>query len=72
MAVNKDGLEPGKPVDFETLQRVKQQQREAKRNGTDAKPERKQRGKARGSKVRQSDESVVQGVADPEEPQGAE
>lgn len=26
---NKDGLEPGKSVDFETLQRVKRQHREA-------------------------------------------
>jgi hypothetical protein len=26
---NKDGLEPGKSVDFETLQRVKRAQREA-------------------------------------------
>lgn len=29
---NKDGLEPNKPVDFETLQRVKREQREAAKN----------------------------------------
>ena len=39
---NEDGLEPNKPIDFETLQRVKRAQREAAKNAK-AKPKGKSR-----------------------------
>ena len=40
MAINKDGLESGQSVDFETLQKIKRNQRDGLKN---AKPEPKRR-----------------------------
>ena len=42
MAVNKDGIEAGKPVDFETLMQIKAKQR-GKRDGDTRKAERAER-----------------------------
>ena len=64
MALNKDGLEPGKPVDFVTLMRVQREQREAAKN---AKPEPKKRGRKKVHSAEQSgDESAPESVI-PEE-----
>lgn len=41
MALNKDGLDPSKPVDFQTLMRVKSEQKARKQE--DDKPKRKPR-----------------------------
>lgn len=55
MALNKDGLDPSKPVDFETLMRVKREQKERKHGDSEsAKP--KGRKKAVRRSVKQSDE----------------
>ena len=59
---NKDGLEPNKPIDFETLQRVKRAQREAAKNAK-AKPKGKtRRGTTRTEDVRESGEPGVSSV----------
>ncbi len=68
---NKDGLEPNKPIDFETLQRVKREQREAVKN---AKAQPKSKGKRRNSRtedIRETGESSVPGVLRSEETKGS-
>lgn len=60
MAINRDGLEIGEPVDFETLQRIKRVQQEAAKHG---KPKREKRaGSSSKSPVRKTAEPTVQGV----------
>ena len=57
---NKDGLKPGQPVDFETLQRVKREQREAVKN---AKAQPKSKGKRRSARTEDVRETGQQGVS---------
>lgn len=45
MALNKDGLDPSRPVDFVTHQRILREQREGKKNATEAAPKTGRRGK---------------------------
>lgn len=72
MTKNNDGLTPGQSVDFETLQRVLRDQREARRNA-ETKPKRatKRRGK-RTEDIRQPDEPEVFGVVHAEAPERPE
>ena len=67
MAINKDGLESGQPVDFETMQKIKRNQREGLKN---AKPEPKRRAAKPASRegVRESRQRSVSSVPDSEEP----
>jgi hypothetical protein len=58
---NKDGLEPNKPVDFETLQRVKRAQREAIKN---AKAESKGKGRRRTTRTEDVRETGEPSVSD--------
>lgn len=69
---NKDGLKPGQPVDFETLQRVKREQREAIKN---AKAQPKSKGRRRAKSVEdvcETGESSVSGVLRAAETEGPE
>ncbi len=69
---NKDGLEPSKPVDFETLQRVKRQQREAAKNAK-AEPKSKPKRRSSGSEdVRETGQPSVSSVLRSEETEGSE
>ena len=69
---NKDGLEPNKPIDFETLQRTKRAQREAAKNAK-AKPKGKtRRGTSRTEDVREAGESSVSSVLRSTAPEGSE
>jgi len=67
MPLNKDGLEAGQPVDFETMQKVKRKQREDQKNGQ---PEPKRRAAKTSSRegVRESRQRSVPSVPDSEEP----
>jgi len=67
MPLNKDGLEAGQPVDFETMQKVKRNQREDQKNGQ---PEPKRRAAKTSSRkgVRESRQRSVSSVPDSEEP----
>ena len=68
---NKDGLKPGHPVDFETLQRVKREQREAAKNAK-AEPKGKgKRGTARTEEVRETGEPSVSDVLPTTAPKGS-
>lgn len=69
---NKDGLEPNMIIDFETLQRVKREQREAVKN---AKAQPKSKGKRRSARtedVREAGEQSVSSVLRTAETQGSE
>jgi hypothetical protein len=55
MAKNRDGLEPGQRIDFETLMKLKRQQRERKNEQPEP---RKTRGRKKA--VRRSDEQPVE------------
>lgn len=60
---NRDGLEPGQLVDFETVQRVKRAQREALKHAK-AKPKGRGKRKSEGVEdVRAADESGVPGLS---------
>ena len=68
MAINKDGLESGQSVDFETMQKIKRNQREVLKN---AKPESKRRAAKTASKreqIRGQAEPGVSVLPDSEEP----
>ena len=67
MPLNKDGLESGQSVDFETMQKIKRNQREVLKN---AKPESKRRAAKTASKreqIRGQAEPSVSSVDDSEE-----
>lgn len=69
---NKDGLEPNKPIDFETLQRTKRAQREAAKDAK-AKPKGKtRRGTSRTEDVREAGEQGVSSVLRSTAPEGSE
>jgi hypothetical protein len=71
MPLNKDGLEAGQPVDFDTMQKIKLKQREDQKNGQ---PEPKRRAAKTSSRegVRESRQRSVSSVPDSEEPKEAE
>ena len=71
MPLNKDGLEAGQPVDFETMQKVKRNQREDQKNGQ-PEPKPKPASPPRKKKVRKQAEPSVPSVDDSEEAQTAE
>ena len=56
--LNKDGLAPGQSVDFETLMKIKNQNKEVKSDG-------KQRERKEKASVRTSDESELQDTPKP-------
>jgi hypothetical protein len=60
MALNRDGLEVGQPVDFETMMRIKRQQKAGDTNGnsTEEKPKRGRR-----KSVRTDSEHGVSGAS---------
>ena len=66
MPLNKDGLEAGQPVDFETMQKVKRNQREDQKNGQ-PEPKQKPASPARKKKVPGQAEPSVSSVDDSEE-----
>jgi len=68
---NKDGLEPNKPVDFETLQRVKREQREAAKNAKAESKGKGQRRTARTEDVCETGESSVSDVLPTAAPKGS-
>ena len=63
MALNKDGLEPGQPVDFETMIRVNRQ-REAKKHESSAAAKPAKRGRKARKDVRADDEQSIQNSPD--------
>lgn len=67
---NKDGLEPNKPVDFETLQRVKRNQREAAKHAKAEPKGKARRGTARTKDVRTTGEHGVSDVLPSAAPEG--
>jgi hypothetical protein len=67
---NKDGLEPRQSIDFETLQRVKRQQREAAKNAK-SEPKSKDKRRSAGSEdVREAGEPSVSDVLRSTTPKG--
>jgi len=68
---NKDGLEPNKPVDFETLQRVKREQREAAKNAKAEPKSKPKRRTPRTEDVRETGQPSVSSVLRTEETQGS-
>jgi len=68
---NKDGLEPRQSIDFETLQRVKRQQREAAKNAK-SEPKSKAKRRSAGSEdVREAGEPSVSSVLRSTETKGS-
>ena len=47
MALNRDGLDPSKPVDFVTHQRILREQREGKKDAAKVAPKTGRRGKSK-------------------------
>jgi len=70
MAINKDGLESGQSVDFETMQKIKRNQRDGLKN---AKPEPKRRSTKAGKREAGGQErptvSDLPGAEEPKEAQ---
>ena len=66
MTLNKDGIEAGQPVDFETIQKIKQKQREDQKNGQ-PEPKRRAARSASHKEVRGQAEPSVSSVDDSEE-----
>lgn len=68
MPLNKDGLEAGQPVDFDTLMRIKAEQRTKVQSDDDTKPAKRGKGK---EAVRSGDERQHQDLSEPDEAQEA-
>ena len=66
MPLNKDGLEAGQPVYFETMQKIKRNQREDQKNGQ-PEPKRRAARSASHKEVRGQAEPSVSSVDDSEE-----
>jgi len=71
MPLNKDGLEAGQPVDFETIQKVKQKHREGLKNAK-SESKRKPAKASKREQVRGQDKPGVSVLPDSEEPKEAE
>ena len=63
MPLNKDGLEPGQPVDFETMMRVNRQRQVKANEQPESKPAK--RGRKAKESVHRSDEQRAQDSSEP-------